>query len=471
MNKLCKVSIYTILLFLLCNIMCMHSVGAENEIKITYNGKYVYSDVEPIIVEGRVLVPVRAIFETASDITDGGDIVWNAEAQEVKLNMPGTEITIKIGSALITRFDYRGDWDESLIGQYDEFGWESEYYTDVPAQIVNGRTLVPLRAVSELLGCDVDWNDSTRTVIIKSVNSTAKNGVVFKDKGFEFCVRYAITNTDPFAPINGIYDGILTEEILSKVTKVNSGTGTFEHSDILSIEDIKYLPNLDTLIIENEKVTDLKPISLIKEWKSLDLWGVSAQDDSVLEQINVTDTIIFPDDYGFAFYIEDNNYKDGLNKYREINKKIDEIIGELISENMPDFDKYKILHDWLVKNITYDENYVNSYDTLKLNSHGHHMLIGLIENKGVCDTYSRLYEILCKKANLQCIRVIGRTNNDNHSWNIVNIDNIYYHIDVTWDDPNDKLRYDYFLISDSTIRKDHSWTMETPICPTDYIKR
>lgn len=469
-KKCLNLLIIAILFFSTYNSIFTQNVSAEADVKIKYNGEYIYSDVYPIIVEGRVLVPVRAIFETATDITGGGDIVWNAEAQEVKLNMPGTEITIKIGSALITRFDYRGDWDESLIGQPDEFGWKSEYYTDVPAQIVNGRTLVPLRALSELLGCDVDWQDDIRTVIITSENSVVEEEIVFKDKGFEFCVRYAIANTDPFAPVKNIYDGILTEELLSKVTKVNSGTGTFEHPDILSLEDIKYLPNLDTLIIENEKVTDLEPISKIKEWKYLDLWGVSAQDDSVLEQINVTDTIIFTDDFGFAFYIENNNYKEGLKKYREINKKLDKIIDELILEDMTDFGKYKVLHDWLIRNITYDEDYVNSYDTLKLNSNGHHLLMGLIENKGICYTYSRLYEILCKKANLQCIIVTGEANNDNHSWNIVNIDNQYYHVDVTWDDPNDILDYDYFLISDSTIRKNHSWTMETPICSTDYIK-
>lgn len=49
-----------------------------------------------------------------------------------------------------------------------------------------------------------------------------------------------------------------------------------------------------------------------------------------------------------------------------------------------------------------------------------------------------------------------------HAWNIVNVDGKLYHIDTTWDDPisydgRDILRYDYFLIDDDTMSKNHRW--------------
>lgn len=75
-----------------------------------------------------------------------------------------------------------------------------------------------------------------------------------------------------------------------------------------------------------------------------------------------------------------------------------------------------------------------------------------------------------------------------HAWNIVNIDGNYYHVDVTWDDPDesDNINYDYFLISDEQMSTDHKWDInneylyqceftdessgfiDMPVCPNNY---
>lgn len=60
-------------------------------------------------------------------------------------------------------------------------------------------------------------------------------------------------------------------------------------------------------------------------------------------------------------------------------------------------------------------------------------------------------------------------------WNMVRIGSLWYHVDVTWDDPvsnsGPMLRYDYFLVSDSTIRADHTIDnpFAVPSAPNNYL--
>ena len=112
-------------------------------IKVKLNGnEIVFTDQEPVIKDGRTLVPVRAIFEAL-----GADVSWLPSSQKVIANTADTNITMTIGSQ--TYF---------VNGQ--------SKYLDVPPMIINDRTLVPARASAEGFGCRVDWDDSTKTVLI-----------------------------------------------------------------------------------------------------------------------------------------------------------------------------------------------------------------------------------------------------------------------------------------------------------------
>ena len=126
-----------------------HNYSAE-EVKIQVDGEGITGlDVPPIIINDRTMVPARAVFEKL-----GCDIAWNEEMQEVYV-MHNTDLVIlKIDSQTGTK--------------------NGESFTmDTPAKIVNDRTLIPIRAVSEAIGCDVKWDDGTRTVIVSSVKETA----------------------------------------------------------------------------------------------------------------------------------------------------------------------------------------------------------------------------------------------------------------------------------------------------------
>lgn len=114
----------------------------DDEIKILVNGEKIKSDVAPVIVDDRTLVPVRVIFEAL-----GAEVEWDDETKTVISKMGESTVIMQIGNKSIT-----------VDGVMKEI--------DVPAQIVNDRTLVPVRAVSESYGCLVDWDDATKTVII-----------------------------------------------------------------------------------------------------------------------------------------------------------------------------------------------------------------------------------------------------------------------------------------------------------------
>lgn len=101
---------------------------------------------KPVIVEGRTLVPLRAIFEAM-----GAEVSWDDATSTVTATRGDTTVSLTVGS--------------------DTLYVNGEVKTlDVPAQIINDRTLVPARAIAESFGCEVNWNDGARRVYIKEAD-------------------------------------------------------------------------------------------------------------------------------------------------------------------------------------------------------------------------------------------------------------------------------------------------------------
>ncbi|MGN1115821.1 MAG: stalk domain-containing protein, partial [Candidatus Ornithomonoglobus sp.] len=113
-----------------------------DDILVTIDGKELSFDVEPQITDGRTMVPMRAIFEAL-----GADVYWDSISNTATGIKGSTVVIIGIGSNKL----YKNDAAVEL---------------DVPAALVDGRTLVPVRAISEAFDCTVSWSDSTRTVSI-----------------------------------------------------------------------------------------------------------------------------------------------------------------------------------------------------------------------------------------------------------------------------------------------------------------
>lgn len=120
------------------------------ELSVTVNGKPVdFPDQLPIIVDGRTLVPARAVFEAM-----GLSVAWDAATRSATISSDKTSVVVKIGSKMMDIDSIDGDNDARIVE------------LDVPAQIINDRTMLPLRAISEAFHADVQWDAATRTVSI-----------------------------------------------------------------------------------------------------------------------------------------------------------------------------------------------------------------------------------------------------------------------------------------------------------------
>ena len=135
-----------------------------------------------------------------------------------------------------------------------------------------------------------------------------------------------------------------------------------------------------------------------------------------------------------------------------------QILNQIAGKN--DIEKMKYIHDYLVDTIEYDQTFgeKNIY-----NIYG-----ALVSKTCVCEGYAKASQYLLNEAGLENIIITGTATNsdgktENHAWNYVNIDEKWYAIDTTWDDPiivgggklTNTIRYRYFLKGSSTMNKNH----------------
>ena len=125
-------------------IATMPSMVLANEtINVTIGGQAVtFPDQGPVIVDGRTLVPVAGVFQSLDF-----DVQWNPEDRTVTLTRSGDTVVITIDSSTFTTNG-------------------ASHTLDVPAQLIGGRTMLPIATVLRSVGYDVDWDGSTQTVAI-----------------------------------------------------------------------------------------------------------------------------------------------------------------------------------------------------------------------------------------------------------------------------------------------------------------
>ncbi len=125
-------------------------------------------------------------------------------------------------------------------------------------------------------------------------------------------------------------------------------------------------------------------------------------------------------------------------------------------------EKVQAVHDWMVKNIAYDyDNYV--LRNIPRSSYG--VEGAILHGKAVCQGYAEAFSCFMDALGIECEMIRGTANNGNgiwagHAWNKVELDGVWYYIDVTWDDPlpdrGDQVYwYKYYLITDPTFGGDH----------------
>jgi hypothetical protein len=122
--------------------------GAQQLISVSIDGQPVmFNDTQPRQIGGRVLVPLRGVFEQM-----GAYVHWTDATQTVDATKGNTSVRLRIGDSIA-----------NVNGQ--------NIPLDVPARLIGGSTMVPLRFISEALGANVDWREQAHAVIITTANA------------------------------------------------------------------------------------------------------------------------------------------------------------------------------------------------------------------------------------------------------------------------------------------------------------
>lgn len=122
-----------------------------------------------------------------------------------------------------------------------------------------------------------------------------------------------------------------------------------------------------------------------------------------------------------------------------INKYIEDFISTNINDSMSTIDKIKVFHDHIINNTVYDKNSKDkSYTAYNLITTG----------KSICGGYSDIMSIFLNTIGVQNYKITS----ENHIWNLVYLDGVWYHMDATWDDPvasdgKQYLIHNFFMIS------------------------
>lgn len=152
------------------------------------------------------------------------------------------------------------------------------------------------------------------------------------------------------------------------------------------------------------------------------------------------------------------NFKYLTTKAQEeyVESRVKSILSHIITEDMNDYAKEKAIHDYIVSNVIYDTD-LKEYSAYS----------ALAKGKAVCQGYSLLMFKMLEQVGIKSI--IVESIPMNHVWNMVYIDNKWYHVDVTWNDAiphlDNRILYDYYNLTDDEISQSiknnrHTWEKE-----------
>ncbi|WP_178022002.1 transglutaminase domain-containing protein [uncultured Paenibacillus sp.] len=158
------------------------------------------------------------------------------------------------------------------------------------------------------------------------------------------------------------------------------------------------------------------------------------------------------------------HYRETAQQTAYVRQRVKEILTQVIEPGMNAHQKIKAIHDYVVLNLKYDTD-LQKYTAYE----------GLKTGEAVCQGYALLTYELLKEAGIENRLVEGTAGDQLHAWNLVRLDNRWYHLDTTWDDPvpdvPKRVSYAYYLRTDAQMRVDHVWIAANyPSASVTYLK-
>jgi branched-chain amino acid transport system substrate-binding protein len=194
------------------------------------NGLPLNAEVAPEIISGRTFVPIRLIAETY-----GATVGWNAASRTVTIKLGEVEVILTIGSKKAT------------------VGGEAKTLEAAP-YIKEGRTMVPVRLISEAFGLSVYYDSQTKSISIKSKTT----GVVPGITGNQILIGSFSVQTGPYAVVGVPF----SHGMQSYFNMINEAGGVYGRKINLKVEDDGFNP-AKTVTIVKKFVTEDKVFAVV----------------------------------------------------------------------------------------------------------------------------------------------------------------------------------------------------------------
>lgn len=267
--------------------------------------------------------------------------------------------------------------------------------------------------------------------------------------------------------LNTVMKFIYDSEVKTLTANKYSNNFNFEFvqkTDDFHIKDKNHMLNAIYTVLDSG--TDEFPIFCDNSYeKCLDDFNDISKDEVLLSTIN---NLISPYNSYEKIYFEstafgkitiktDKMYSD--NDINLVEEKVNSFIANNINDRMSDRQKIKAFHDYVINNSVYDKSRADEIESgnSKTKSSSDKATGPLIDGISLCSGYSDAMKIFLDKLGIPNYKI----SNEDHIWNLVNIDNSWLHLDLTWDDPvtntgENILLNNFFLINTNSLVKQDS---------------
>ena len=257
-----------------------------------------------------------------------------------------------------------------------------------------------------------------------------------------------------------VYRESITEYIIEKV--IFSKEIYIEEPNQYALDyDFEYLKTTDDFIADNrQEILNIIYTSLNNGYDNFYFYCHYEECQEDVGDITEPENIITISNYVHPYntyrrvYVSTNSFdkveiriekaytNDNINS---INQRLDQIIKEIITDDMSDKEKITVFHDYIIDNTVYDSNYLET-NLNDIDNPSHKALGPLFFGKALCGGYADVMAIFLNRLNIPNYRI----SSSDHIWNFVYVDNNWYHLDLTWDDPvtdsGVNMRLDTFLL-------------------------
>lgn len=301
---------------------------------------------------------------------------------------------------------------------------------------------------------EINLKDTSDANTVQILTSTADQ--INNDKITDSGIIYGANRAYFYNQLN-TYAKTLYNEMYKNLDNLKTGTYTIDYGDVFN----------DLLNTASGEQTLTDAFQLAINALLLDHPEIFYLDVTKMYMYTEINQTLFETTYRISIGPEQGTHylQEGFNSKSDVllaEEQINSIIYSITNNFQGNtYDKIRLAHNYLVDNLSYDEN------DQGINSHN--IYGAFIDNVVVCDGYAKAYKVLLDCMGIHCVQICGIATNsvdvvESHTWNYVLIDNVWYAVDVTWDDPiitgggflTDSLKYKNFLCGSDTFFKNHT---------------